>query len=65
MLLNATEAKVRLTELLGEGLAAELADPMWKVSVEGGQYACSSASACAALGRVWLRSCRQQMLVSA
>lgn len=30
-LLNATEAKMRLTELVGEGLAAELADVAWKV----------------------------------
>ncbi len=30
-LLNATEAKMRLTELIGEELATQLADPMWKV----------------------------------
>lgn len=30
-LLNATEAKMRLTELVGEELAAQLGDPMWKV----------------------------------
>lgn len=43
MLLNATEAKMRLTELVGEGLAAELADPMWKVRLEGLEYACFGA----------------------
>lgn len=30
-LLNGTEAKMRLTELVGEELAAQLGDPMWKV----------------------------------
>jgi hypothetical protein len=30
-MLNATEAKMRLTELVGEELAAQLADAQWKV----------------------------------
>lgn len=32
-LLNATEAKMRLTELIGEELAGQLAKPEWKVRV--------------------------------
>lgn len=70
MLLNATEAQMRLTELVGEGLAAELADPMWKVSLEG-QHACCGAGTCrvactcAWLGRVRSQRRRPQTPVSA
>lgn len=60
MLLNATEAKMRLTELVGEGLAAELADPMWKVSLEG-QHACCGAGTCrTACTCAWLARVRSQ-----
>lgn len=40
-LLNATEAKMRLTELIGEAVAAELADPGWKV-----RFFCSQCLGC-------------------